>query len=83
MLDCLSGSALLFSTYTYDEKGGFAAQSVRVNRPGMNSKRHCVFAGNMRILKREERGYDLQKFSGYEVIRPGAWHDAPACAGRQ
>lgn len=29
MLDYLSGSALLFPTYTYDEEGGFVAQSVR------------------------------------------------------
>ena len=31
MLDYLSGSALLFPTYTYDEEGGFVAQSVRGN----------------------------------------------------
>ncbi len=31
MLDYLSGSALLFPTYTYDEDGGFVAQSVRGN----------------------------------------------------
>lgn len=29
MLDYLSGSALLFPTYTYDEEGGFVAQVVR------------------------------------------------------
>lgn len=29
MLDYLSGSALLFPTYTYDEEGGVVAQSVR------------------------------------------------------
>ncbi len=29
MLDYLSDSALLFPTYTYDEEGGFVAQSVR------------------------------------------------------
>lgn len=29
MLDYLSGSALLFPAYTYDEEGGFVAQSVR------------------------------------------------------
>ncbi len=29
MLDYLSGSALLFPTYTYDEEGGFVAQGVR------------------------------------------------------
>ena len=29
MLGYLSGSALLFPTYTYDEEGGFVAQSVR------------------------------------------------------
>lgn len=29
MLDYLSGSALLFPTYTYDEDGGFVAQHVR------------------------------------------------------
>ena len=29
MLDYLSGSALLFPTYSYDEEGGFVAQSVR------------------------------------------------------
>ena len=29
MLDYLSGSALLFPTYTYNEEGGFVAQSVR------------------------------------------------------
>ncbi|MCM1192325.1 MAG: cyclophilin-like fold protein [Acetatifactor muris] len=29
MLDYLSGSALLFPTYTYDEEGGFVAQSIR------------------------------------------------------
>ena len=29
MLDYLSGDALLFPTYTYDEEGGFVAQSVR------------------------------------------------------
>lgn len=31
MLDYLSDSALLFPTYTYDEDGGFVAQSVRGN----------------------------------------------------
>ena len=31
MLDYLSGSALLFPTYTYDEEGGFVAQHVRGN----------------------------------------------------
>ena len=31
MLDYLSGSALLFPTYTYDEEEGFVAQSVRGN----------------------------------------------------
>ena len=31
MLDYLSSSALLFPTYTYDEEGGFVAQSVRGN----------------------------------------------------
>lgn len=31
MLDYLSGSALLFPTYTYDEEDGFVAQSVRGN----------------------------------------------------
>lgn len=31
MLDYLSGSALLFPTYTYDEEEGFAAQNVRGN----------------------------------------------------
>lgn len=31
MLDYLSDSALLFPTYTYDEEGGFVAQSVRGN----------------------------------------------------
>ena len=31
MLDYLSGSALLFPTYTYDEEGGFVAQNVRGN----------------------------------------------------
>lgn len=31
MLDYLSGSAMLFPTYTYDEDGGFVAQSVRGN----------------------------------------------------
>ena len=29
MLDYLSGSALLFPTYTYNEEGGFVAQSIR------------------------------------------------------
>lgn len=31
MLDYLSGSALLFPTYTYDEEEGFVAQNVRGN----------------------------------------------------
>ena len=31
MLDYLSGSALLFPTYTYDEEEGFVAQGVRGN----------------------------------------------------
>ena len=31
MLDYLSDSAMLFPTYTYDEDGGFVAQSVRGN----------------------------------------------------
>lgn len=31
ILDYLSGSALLFPTYTYDEEDGFVAQSVRGN----------------------------------------------------
>ena len=31
MLDYLSGSALLFPAYTYDEEGGFVAQNVRGN----------------------------------------------------
>ena len=31
MMDYLSGSALLFPTYTYDEEEGFVAQSVRGN----------------------------------------------------
>ena len=31
MLDYLSGSALLFPTYTYDDEGGFVAQHVRGN----------------------------------------------------
>ncbi len=31
MLDYLSDNALLFPTYTYDEEGGFVAQSVRGN----------------------------------------------------
>ena len=31
MLDYLSDSALLFPTYTYEEEGGFVAQSVRGN----------------------------------------------------
>ena len=31
MLDYLSGSALLFPTYTYDGEGGFVAQGVRGN----------------------------------------------------
>ena len=31
LLDYLSDSALLFPTYTYDEEGGFVAQSVRGN----------------------------------------------------
>lgn len=31
MLDYLSGSSLLFPAYTYDEEGGFVAQSVRGN----------------------------------------------------
>ncbi len=31
MLDYLSGSALLFPTYTYDEEGGFVAQNIRGN----------------------------------------------------
>lgn len=29
MLDYLSGSALLFPTYTYEEEGGFVAQNIR------------------------------------------------------
>lgn len=31
----------------------------------------------------KESTYDLQKISGYGIVRSGAWHDAPACAGRQ
>lgn len=68
MLDYLSGSALLFPTYTYDEEEGFVAQSVRGNYTREDEQKiadvkagelYLFSGGQLRLYFKDMEGADI------------------------
>lgn len=68
MLDYLSGSALLFPAYTYDEEEGFVAQSVRGNYTRDDEQEiadikagelYLFSGGQLRLYFRDMEGADI------------------------
>ena len=68
MLDYLSGSALLFPTYTYEEEEGFVAQSVRGNYTRDDEQEiadvkagelYLFSGGQLRLYFRDMEGADI------------------------
>lgn len=68
MLDYLSGSALLFPTYTYEEEEGFVAQSIRGNYTRDDEQEiadvkagelYLFSGGQLRLYFRDREGADI------------------------
>lgn len=68
MLDYLSGSALLFPTYTYDEEEGFVAQNVRGNYTRDDEQEIAdVKAGNLYLFSGGQLRFYFKDMEGADI----------------